>query len=59
MESKNTLQPNWQDIGSMLVAINSQHRFGTDAVLLEDFAKALKKDVVCEIGTGCGIIPVD
>lgn len=58
MESKNTLQPNWQDIGGMLVAINREHRFGTDAVLLEDFASALKKDIVCEIGTGCGIIPV-
>lgn len=58
MESKNTLQPNWQDIGGNFVAINNEHRFGTDAVLLEDFAKALKKDIVCEIGTGCGIIPV-
>ena len=47
----------FQDIGGMYVLINEQHRFGTDAVLLEDFAAALKKDRVCEIGTGCGIIP--
>lgn len=58
MTSKNTLQPNWQDIGGMYVAISDEHRFGTDAVLLEDFAAALKKDIACDIGTGCGIIPV-
>lgn len=48
---------NFQDIGGMYVLINEQHRFGTDAVLLEDFAAALKKDRVCDIGSGCGIIP--
>lgn len=33
------------------------HTFGTDAVLLADFAKRKKKDKVLDIGTGCGIIP--
>ncbi len=51
-------QNEWQDIGGFFVLINEQHRFGTDAVLLEDFASALKKERVCDIGTGCGIIPV-
>ncbi len=47
----------FQDIGGLYVLINKQHRFGTDAVLLEDFAAALKKEKVCDIGSGCGIIP--
>ena len=32
--------------------------FGIDAVLLSDFAKAKKDDVVFDIGTGTGIIPI-
>ncbi len=32
--------------------------FGIDAVLLSDFAKAKKNDVVFDIGTGTGIIPI-
>lgn len=48
----------WQDIGGFFVKINNEHRFGTDAVLLENFACALKKDRVCDLGTGCGIIPI-
>ena len=32
--------------------------FGTDAFLLADFAKARHKDIVCDLGTGCGIIAV-
>lgn len=32
--------------------------FGIDAVLLADFAKAKKNDVVLDIGTGTGIIPI-
>lgn len=48
----------FQDIGGVLALINEQHRFGTDAVLLEDFAAALKKERVCDIGSGCGIIPL-
>lgn len=33
------------------------HGFGTDAVLLADFAAPKKNDRVCDLGTGCGIIP--
>ncbi len=32
--------------------------FGIDAVLLADFAKAKKNDIVFDIGTGTGIIPI-
>lgn len=48
----------WQDIGGFFVDIDETHRFGTDAVLLENFTAALRKETVLEIGTGCGIIPL-
>lgn len=32
--------------------------FGTDAVLLADFATVKKNAVVCDLGTGTGIIPI-
>lgn len=38
------------------VAISEEHRFGTDAFLLADFANARHKDLVCDLCTGCGII---
>lgn len=40
------------------VAVSSDHTFGTDAVLLADFASPNKNDIVCDMGTGCGIIPM-
>lgn len=33
------------------------HKFGTDAFLLSHFSNCKKKDLVFDIGTGCGIIP--
>ncbi len=33
-------------------------RFGTDAVLLSDFASARRHDHVCDLGTGTGVIPL-
>lgn len=40
------------------VCVSKEHRFGTDAFLLADFASPRKKDLVCDLGTGCGIIPM-
>lgn len=40
------------------VCITPEHRFGTDAFLLASFANPRKKDLVCDLGTGCGIIPL-
>ena len=40
------------------VAVSDEHGFGTDAVILADFASPSKKDRVCDMGTGCGIIPM-
>ena len=42
----------------IFVQISRDHRFGTDAFLLADFSAPLRKDTVCDLGTGCGIIPM-
>lgn len=38
--------------------VSDSHIFGTDAVLLADFAAPLKKARCCDLGSGCGIIPL-
>lgn len=38
------------------MAVNQQHRFGTDAFLLASFAAPRHKDMVCDLCTGCGIV---
>lgn len=43
---------------SIYVCASTDHRFGTDAFLLADFSQYRKKDKVCDLGTGCGIIPL-
>ena len=40
------------------VYVSQRHTFGTDAVLLADFAAARKNDRLVDLGTGCGIIPL-
>ncbi len=40
------------------VCVTNEHKFGTDAFLLADFANVRQKDIVCDLGTGCGIIPM-
>lgn len=40
------------------VAVSREHSFGTDAVLLADFASPGKNERACDLGTGCGIIPM-
>lgn len=39
------------------INVSPLHTFGTDAVLLADFARAKKHDSLADLGTGCGIIP--
>ncbi len=39
------------------IFVSSHHTFGTDAVLLANFANAKSKDKMVDLGTGCGIIP--
>ncbi len=40
------------------VVVSDEHSFGTDAVLLADFASPKRKEKACDLGTGCGIIPM-
>lgn len=40
------------------IAVSNEHTFGTDAVLLSYFANPKVKDVMLDMGTGCGIIPL-
>lgn len=40
------------------VVVSDEHSFGTDAVLLADFASPKRKENACDFGTGCGIIPM-
>lgn len=39
-------------------AVSKEHSFGTDAVLLADFASPKRNEKACDLGTGCGIIPM-
>lgn len=46
-------------LGSGITAVVSEaHSFGTDAVLLAHFASPGKWAVCCDLGSGCGIIPL-
>ncbi len=44
--------------GGMKIVVSDDHPFGTDAILLADFANVRNNDTVCDLGTGCGIIPL-
>ena len=47
-----------EDLGDGVgVVVSKQHTFGTDAMLLANFANPKRNDVVCDFGSGCGIIP--
>ncbi len=39
------------------LCVTPSHKFGTDAFLLSDFAAPRRKDTVCDLGSGCGIVP--
>lgn len=42
----------------MKIVVSDSHTFGTDAVLLSQFAQIKRKDIAVDMGTGCGIIPL-
>ncbi len=49
---------NLQSIGAGIkIYVSDQHPFGTDAILLADFAAPKRREIACDMGTGCGIIP--
>lgn len=49
----------WEQLGGgKMLATTKDFRFGTDAVLLSAFAQPRRNtETVCELGTGCGVIP--
>lgn len=47
-----------EPLGKYEILVSSDHTFGTDAVLLADFAGRQRSKKACDIGTGCGIIPL-
>ena len=44
--------------GGTVIFVSENHRYGTDAILLANFAQADKCSNICDLGTGCGIIPL-
>ncbi len=44
--------------GGLSVYISGDHRFGTDAFLLSHFAAPKRREQACDLGSGCGIIPL-
>lgn len=50
-----------EPLGKYKIFVSSAHTFGTDAVILSNFAASSKKSPFlkhCDLGTGCGIIPL-
>ncbi|NLN82381.1 MAG: methyltransferase [Clostridiales bacterium] len=48
-----------EDIGDGIsVEVSADHGFGMDAILLAAFAAPKAGNSVCDLGTGCGIIPL-
>ncbi|MEI3015460.1 MAG: hypothetical protein V8T36_12655 [Ruthenibacterium lactatiformans] len=39
-------------------SITQSHRFGQDALLLAHFCRVRRAEAVCDLGTGCGVIPL-
>lgn len=49
----------WEELApGVRVCVSREHRFGTDAFLLADFAAPRRKDMACDLCSGCGIIPL-
>ena len=40
------------------IIVSDEHKFWTDTVLLADFASPKKNDKACDLGSGCGAIPL-
>ncbi len=49
----------FEPLGEKLkICVSDEHSFGTDAFLLSAFTNPKRNDVVYDLGTGCGIIPI-
>ncbi|MCC8022446.1 MAG: methyltransferase, partial [Clostridiales bacterium] len=59
MELFEVMKMRWQPLGAeKWIAVTDVHTFGTDAVLLANFAAVRTQDVPVDLGTGCGILPM-
>ncbi len=58
MEQEMTGKTSIEPLGSFAIKVSGDHTFGTDAVLLADFAGRSSAEVAVDLGTGCGIIPL-
>ena len=45
-------------LGKIKMYVSEDHRFGTDAFLLAYYAGIRRDSVVCDLCTGCGIVPL-
>ena len=45
-------------LGKIKMYVSDDHRFGTDAFLLAYYAGVKPDSIVCDLCTGCGIIPL-
>ena len=53
------LQTRREDLGGGVSAtVSALHTFGTDALALAYFAAPKRSDAACDLGSGCGIIPL-
>ena len=44
--------------GGLYATVSADHTFGTDAIALAFFAAPKRNDAICDLGSGCGIIPL-
>lgn len=44
--------------GGVEVWVSKRHTFGTDSFLLSDFAAPRRRELACDLGSGCGIVPL-
>lgn len=52
------MEPEAFKLGNITMYVSADHRFGTDAFLLARYAGVRPSNVVCDLCTGCGIIPL-
>lgn len=54
-----TNTPQLEPLGNGIeIFVNDSYHFSTDTILLADFSKPIGRKKCCELGTGCGTIPL-
>ena len=48
----------FEEIPPFRLCVSREHRFGTDAFLLAGFSRPRQGEKVCDLCSGCGIIPL-